>query len=201
MDTSERSDLKIYHYAYRLTDISTGKHYMGIRSSKVEPLFDLGFRYFTSSKDSEFVKKFKDNPLQFKRKILRVFKTREESLKYEVKYHKRLNVKNNPFFINRSNQTVVFFDVSNTIVVLIDDTYFRIPCEKYRKGDHITPTTGLFGPLNPNYGNHLSNYAKNQISKKIPEWLFVRMRTIIHFEYRKWNLMIMMVFLVLLKTQ
>lgn len=37
-----------FHYVYRITNLVEGKHYYGVRSSKVSPFNDLGTKYFSS---------------------------------------------------------------------------------------------------------------------------------------------------------
>jgi DNA polymerase-1 len=45
----------IYHYVYRITNVVEGKHYYGKRSSKIGPKLDLGKKYFSSSRDKQFI--------------------------------------------------------------------------------------------------------------------------------------------------
>ena len=46
-----------FHYLYRITNLVENKHYYGIRTSKTTlPQYDLGIKYFSSSKDKEFKK-------------------------------------------------------------------------------------------------------------------------------------------------
>lgn len=55
------------HYVYRITNIKLNKHYYGTRTSKNKtPEEDIGYIYFSSSSDKEFLKDQKDNPLNYK---------------------------------------------------------------------------------------------------------------------------------------
>jgi len=58
-----------YHYVYRITNILTNKHYYGSRSCNILPKNDLGFKYFSSSKDNDFIIDQKINPQNYKYKI------------------------------------------------------------------------------------------------------------------------------------
>lgn len=55
-------------YVYRLTDLETGKRYIGSRYARVCEPSDLGVTYFTSSKTVRFL--FKANPDRFEKQIV-----------------------------------------------------------------------------------------------------------------------------------
>lgn len=95
----------VYHYVYRITNLSENKHYYGSRTSKVPPKLDIGFKYFTSSSDTEFREDFKNNPHMYKVKIVSEYKTRKEALSHEIILHTRFNVKQHPSFYNKCNAT------------------------------------------------------------------------------------------------
>jgi hypothetical protein len=106
--------LKGLSYTYRLTytDPNTGQvlYYMGWKTgSKKDPLKD---NYFSSS---QTVKKLiKEKGIEnFKKKILGVFATREEAIAHEIKFHSRLQVDDNPPFLNILRQTSVRFRYGN----------------------------------------------------------------------------------------
>lgn len=52
---------KKYHYVYQITEISSGRMYIGARSSNSSPDKDLGIKYFSSSSDKEFISRQKLN--------------------------------------------------------------------------------------------------------------------------------------------
>ena len=55
-------------YVYRLTDLETGKRYIGSRYAKVCEPTDLGITYFTSSKTVAPL--FRENPERFEKQII-----------------------------------------------------------------------------------------------------------------------------------
>lgn len=101
-----------YHYVYRITNKELNKHYYGVRSSKVEPKSDLGIKYFSSSKDKEFINEQKVNFDTFKYKVIKIFETREEAINLEIKLHAKFDVVKSESFYNRSKQLISSFDTS-----------------------------------------------------------------------------------------
>lgn len=101
-----------YHYVYRITNIQEGMHYYGSRTSLCPPIEDIGIKYFSSSKDEDFIKSQKMNPERYRYKIVRVLDSREEALKLEIKLHEKFNVGINESFYNRAKQSSVGFDRS-----------------------------------------------------------------------------------------
>ncbi len=166
----QSSKVKPYNYVYRVTHKTSGMHYSGVRSSYINPLSDIGIKYFTTSKDKDFQNEFRNYPERFKIKIVRTFATREEAGNFEVAYHTRLNVKDHPKFYNRGNQTSTLFDVSGTVAARSkgsSDKYRRIPQLEYYDNIELyeTPSNGKFGNKNPNYGNKMSQKSKDSISE------------------------------------
>ena len=104
-----------YHYVYRITNLVENKHYYGKRSSYIEPKLDLGFRYFSSSRDDQFILDQKINPSHYRYKVIRLFKRVQEATIYEIKLHNLFDVGRNPRFYNKAKQTSTKFDTSGTI--------------------------------------------------------------------------------------
>lgn len=100
------------HYVYRITNTNINKHYYGVRSCIGNPKEDLGIRYFSSSRDTEFKIDQKENPDSYKYKIIRVYKTRILAVKMEIKLHNKLNVGINESFYNRAKHTSTGFDTT-----------------------------------------------------------------------------------------
>ena len=100
------------HYVYRITNKVENKHYYGCRTTKLDPKDDLGSKYFSSAKDKEFIKDQKENPDHYKYKIIKIFSTREEAIKLEIKLHNKFNVGVNESFYNKVKQTSCKFDTS-----------------------------------------------------------------------------------------
>ena len=90
-----------FHYVYRVTSLIENKHYYGSRSSVLHPNEDLGIKYFTSSTDKVFKNKFKQNPEEFKLKIVSIFNNRQDALLFEIKLHNKFEVGKNLSFYNR----------------------------------------------------------------------------------------------------
>jgi len=100
------------HYIYRITNTKINKHYYGVRTSKVKPEIDLGVRYFSSSSNKEFIKDQKDNPTDYKYKIVKCFASRKDAVMLEIKLHNKFNVGMNESFYNKSKQTSTSFDTT-----------------------------------------------------------------------------------------
>ena len=102
-----------FHYVYRITNLVEGKHYYGVRSSKVSPFDDLGSKYYASPKavsNKWIIKDQKFNPSNYKYKILRCFNSRENAMSFECEIHSKFNVRKHDKFYNASNQTSTGFD-------------------------------------------------------------------------------------------
>jgi len=104
--------IKKYHFVYRITNTYINKHYYGIRTSEITPKKDLGITYFSSSSDKEFIKDQKENPQNYKYKVLKVFSTREEAIEMEIMLHKKFDIGINEKFYNKAKQTSKGFDTS-----------------------------------------------------------------------------------------
>lgn len=102
-----------YHYTYRITNKVLNKHYYGVRTSKIEPSKDIGHIYFSSSRDKAFKLDQKENPQDYKYKVIRNFDSRKEAMELEVLLHNKFNVGINENFYNKSKQTSTGFYYSN----------------------------------------------------------------------------------------
>ena len=105
------------HYVYRITNKVENKHYYGCRTTKLEPKDDLGSKYFSSSKDKSFIKDQKENPNNYKYKIIKIFSTREEAIELEIKLHKKFNVGLNDSFYNKVKQKSTGFDTTGILFI------------------------------------------------------------------------------------
>lgn len=106
--------MKKYHYVYRITNIKLNKHYYGSRTSSIEPIKDLGYKYFSSSFDKVFINDQKINPQDYKYVIVSTFNSRKESLELEVKLHLKFNVGVNTSFYNKARATSSKFTMEGT---------------------------------------------------------------------------------------
>lgn len=103
-----------YHYVYRITNIVTGYHYYGSKSCNEQPKENIGKRYFSTSTNKLFIQDQKNNPQDYKYKIIKIFETtREYATQLEVDLHKKFDVKNHPKFINKANQTSTKFNTNH----------------------------------------------------------------------------------------
>ena len=108
----------IYHYVYQILEISSKRKYIGVRSSKALPEEDLGVKYFSSSKDKEFIERQKHEPANYQYIVLSTHITREEALAEEVRLHELYDVGINEEYINRAKSTESGFDFSGITVCL-----------------------------------------------------------------------------------
>jgi hypothetical protein len=104
-----------FHYVYRITNTLLNKHYYGYRSCFCNPKEDLGIHYFSSSTDKNFILDQKENKVNYKYKIIRVYKTREDALKLEIKLHNKFNVDINESFYNLIKQPSVKYSFSGMV--------------------------------------------------------------------------------------
>ena len=170
----------IYHYVYRITNLVEKKHYYGKRSSKCDPKLDLGIKYFSSSKDKDFKADQKNNPQNYKYKIIGIFPTAELALSKEIKFHFKLEVDINPNFYNRSKQTSSKFYFDSTGIIRSEEQKEKI--SKAHKGrKHSSEHTenwkiSMIGKTNK--GKPMSEEQKEKISKALKG----RKHTVEHIE-------------------
>lgn len=162
---------KKYHYTYRITNIKDRMYYYGVHSCDCHPKEEIGIKYFSSSKNKDFIKYQKENPQYYKYKIIKIFKTRREAIEHEIFLHNKFNVGVNNKFYNKSMQTSIRFDTSgrtsvkdkdgNTFLVNVDNPRFLsgelVSTNKGRSKDHS-------GSKNPNYGKTTPQETRDKIS-------------------------------------
>lgn len=96
-----------FSYVYRITNLIEHKHYYGMRTTddkSILPSDDLGIKYFSTSYNKNFINEQKENPTNFKYKIIKVCETVSEALELEIKLHERFDVANHKSFYNKANQ-------------------------------------------------------------------------------------------------
>lgn len=133
------------HYVYRITDLELNKHYYGVRSTKSNPKNDLGFNYFSSSSNSDFIMNQKINPSRFKYKIVCECKTRIRAIKVEIRLHKIFDVGKNSNFYNKALQTSTGWDTTGNLEVSakISATLINKPKEWRCKNSSIAGKANL----------------------------------------------------------
>ena len=92
----------MYHYVYRITNTRLKKHYIGVRSSETQPKKDLGYFYFSSSTDREFIIDQKQNKKDYLYYIIKEFENRKESEDYERFLLEKYNCGLDERFYNKS---------------------------------------------------------------------------------------------------
>ena len=100
---SQKNESKKFHYTYQITELSTNRKYIGVRSSNILPEEDIGIKYFSSSSNKEFIKNQKENPSNYKYEVLIVFDTREEASDHEIELHEKYDVSRNNGYFNKIN--------------------------------------------------------------------------------------------------
>ena len=142
---------KKYHYTYRITNIKDRMYYYGVRSSNCLPKEDIGVKYFSTSKKNEFIKDQKENPQDYKYKVLKIFSTRKEAVEHEIFLHKKFNVKLHERFYNNANQTSTGFDTAG-----------KEKSQEFKKNLSILASSRK-GELNAFYGKHHKEDTKEYI--------------------------------------
>lgn len=71
-------------YVYKVTDKRTGKYYIGSKTTLDKDNYYIGYNYFTSSTDTEFVDDFKKNTTKYKHEVLKYFTDKQQCLDYEA---------------------------------------------------------------------------------------------------------------------
>lgn len=103
---------QVYHYVYIITNTMLNMYYIGYRHTSLLPVEDLGIKYFSSSKTKEFIADQKNNPQNYKYKVIAVFDCKYKALALEIKLHELHNVDKNPKFYNKAKQTSEKFSYS-----------------------------------------------------------------------------------------
>lgn len=146
----------MYHYVYRITNLILNKHYYGSRTSNnISPELDLGFNYYSSSTDKDFIDDQKKNIHNYKYKIVKLCDTRKQAIAYEIILHEKFNVAQNNSFYNLSKQTTTGFDTTGTKASI--ETREKLKISRKNRSP-ITDNTreklskALSGKNNPRYG-------------------------------------------------
>jgi hypothetical protein len=156
------------HYVYRISNLIENKHYYGVRTTDVEPHLDIGVNYFSSSSDKVFIKDQKQNPQNYKYKVVRVFGDRNTAIKFERFLHLKFNVSTNESFYNKVIACEKTFTWSDEYKKLFSD---KMKGKKNSLGvKHSEETRRRMsesrkGEKHFNFGGTISDIQKQQISK------------------------------------
>ena len=127
-----------YHYTYRITNIKEGMYYYGVHSCDCLPKEDIGIKYLSSSTNINFIKDQKENPHNYKYKIVKIFNTRKEANKHEELLHKKFNVIFNEKFYNKWNSNSTWTTAGLTGVTEISTSdRIMITVEEYKNNKHL----------------------------------------------------------------
>lgn len=156
---------KKFHYTYQITEISTNKKYIGVRSSNIPPKNDLGYKYFSSSTIKKFIKNQKENKNNYIYEVLSIFESKNEAAMDEMRLHKLYDVAKSPEFYNRHNASSNKFNTSNKAIV--KDKNGNISCvdvndPRYLSGELIPHCKGLI-PVRNVITGEMSTTTKDNI--------------------------------------
>lgn len=129
-----------YHYVYRITNTQTQKYYYGSRSTNEIPSYEIGHNYFSNFSEKWFQLDQKENPQNYKYKIIKIFETnRDDAILLESKLHYKFDVKNHVKFYNKSNQAPKGFDTTGKVATKSG----LISVEEYRNDiyEHVNKNT------------------------------------------------------------
>ena len=168
-----------YNYVYQITELSTGKKYIGSRGSTIDPNKDIR-KYKSSSKDKQFKLNQNLNPLNYWYEILSYHETREYANIEESRLHELYNVGRNDIYLNKSKQTKNGFSTAGKITVVDKNgntMQVSINDERYLNGDLIGVASGKVLVMDKN-GNtmkvsidderYLNGELKHVTSGKVP---------------------------------
>lgn len=99
------------HYTYEITHKNTGKRYIGVRSTDIEPEDDLGKQYFSSSTDTDFVCDQKKNTEMYYYKVLQKFDSRSEANLHEIQLHEEFEVGASDEYYNKCKANSTLFSM------------------------------------------------------------------------------------------
>lgn len=153
-----------YHYTYRITNIVEKKYYYGVHSCNCLPKEDIGVEYFSSSKNKAFKEDIKENPQNYKYKVVKIFSTRIEAVEHEIFLHNKFNVGVNKKFYNGTKQGSTNRDTTGQLTVMSVETNTKImiPVEEY----HENPNKYIFHRKNMVPALNLETNIKENISSE-----------------------------------
>lgn len=148
------------NYVYQIEHIHTGRYYIGVRSTNLLPEDDLGKKYFSSSRDKEFIKDQKESNHHYKYKVLKNFDNRDDADNYEMRLHGEKQVHLDPNSYNRAmNSSSGFSTVGkvpardkdgNVLHVSVDDPRFST-------GELVYMTKGMIWVYDNSGKRHIIN--------------------------------------------
>lgn len=153
----------INNYVYWIENRGTNVSYVGVRSCDIEPVDDIGVKYFTSSQDKEFKQDFTNNPEKYNIDIINNFIERQEAINLEVQIHNWNDVGSNDKFYNKAKQTSSGFDRAG-----VKDTPEELERKRgqvFSKEARKKMSIANRGKDNPNYGKKHSAESRKKMSE------------------------------------
>lgn len=98
------------HYTYNIINKTNGKYYIGMRSSEVNPVEDIGINYFGSSMNKELKEELNNDKSNFIYHIIETYDSRKDAYKGEERIHQKFNVSKDPMSYNIQNAGYNGFD-------------------------------------------------------------------------------------------
>ena len=137
---------KKYNYVYLITELSTNKKYIGVRSCDIPIEDDLGKIYISSSTDESFIQRQKENKSDYSYIVLSNYKTREEANAEEIRLHNLHEVDINEEYYNKTKAQSNKFNPVNKAVVKDKDNNIRqisINDPRYLSGELVGINKGM----------------------------------------------------------
>lgn len=164
----------MYHYVYEVINLITDMRYIGSRSCKIQPSQDLGNKYFTSSKDINFINDQRLNSISYKYVVLKEFENRKDALEFEIFLHNKFDVSRNNQFFNRAKQTSTGFNTSGKNLLTEEQRLIRSERWKKNNPNNNRDSSGSNNPMyeshrygdkNPFFNKKHSVESKNKIGR------------------------------------
>ena len=137
---------KKYNYVYMITELSTNKKYIGVRSCDIPIEDDLGKIYISSSTDESFIQRQKENKTDYSYTVLSNYETREEANAEEIRLHNLYDVDINEEYYNKTKSNSKLCDTlgkctvkdkdGNSFLVSVND-------ERLKTGELVGITKGF----------------------------------------------------------
>ena len=137
---------KKYNYVYLITELSTNKKYIGVRSCDIPIEDDLGKIYISSSTDESFIQRQKENKSDYSYIVLSNYKTREEANAEEIRLHNLYDVDINEEYYNKTKaQSNKFNPVNKAVVKDKDNNILQVSINdpRYLSGELVHIDTGM----------------------------------------------------------
>lgn len=105
------------YYVYKITNKINNKKYIGYRGTYIKPEDDLGIKYFSSSKDKDFIKDQKINKDNYLYEVLKEYTNSQDAIKEECRLHELYDVARNIEFYNKAKQNTNGFNICGKVSV------------------------------------------------------------------------------------